>query len=76
MTILSTRISRRALPKSGYFALFGLEIIALIDDLLAAGIKINDPGNPGKMYICGKGITKFAPLSSNASQATANYPRQ
>jgi hypothetical protein len=49
------------------FPLFGLEIIALIDDLVAAGVKINDPGNPGKMYICGKGITKFDPLTDEAA---------
>jgi hypothetical protein len=46
--------------------LFGLEIIALIDDLLAAGVKINDPGNPGKMYICGKGTARFDPMTDEA----------
>ncbi len=51
----------------GVFPLFGLEIIALIDDLVASGVKINDPGNPGKMYICGKGITKFDPLTVDAA---------
>ena len=50
------------------FSLFGLEIIALLDDLVKAGVKINDPGNPGKMYICGKGITKFDHFSSKASE--------
>lgn len=45
--------------KAHIFPLFGLEIICLLDDLKAAGIKLNDPGNPGKMYICGKGITRF-----------------
>ena len=39
--------------KAGIFPLFGLEIICLIDDLVKQGVKINDPGNPGKMYICG-----------------------
>lgn len=53
------------------FPLFGLEIIALIDDLLAAGIKINDPGNPGKMYICGKGITRFNPMTDEARDLLA-----
>ena len=48
--------------EKGIFPLFGLEIIALIDDLVASGVKINDPGNPGKMYLCGKGITRFAPM--------------
>jgi len=52
----------------GVFPLFGLEIIALIDDLVAAGVKINDPGNPGKMYICGKGITRFDPMTDEAAK--------
>ena len=50
----------------GIFPLFGLEIIALLDELVQAGIKINDPGNPGKMYLCGKGITRFDPMSPEA----------
>ena len=29
---------------------------------------INDPGNPGKMYVCGKGITRFDPLSDEAAR--------
>src|SRR5579871_4948247 len=52
----------------GVFPLFGLEIIALIEDLVRAGVKLNDPGNPGKMYICGKGITRFAPMSPQAAE--------
>lgn len=50
------------------FPLFGLEIIALIDPLVKAGVKINDPGNPGKIYICGKGITRFAPMNAEAQR--------
>lgn len=56
----------RQAERAGIHALFGIEIIALLEDLQAAGIKINDPGNPGKMYICGKGITRFDPLSDEA----------
>ena len=52
----------------GVFPLFGLEIITLVDDLVQAGIKVNDPGNPGKFYICGKGITQFDPLSETAQE--------
>ncbi len=48
------------------FPLFGLEVICLIDDLALAGVKINDPGNPGKMYLCGKGISRFSPMSGTA----------
>ena len=46
--------------RHGIFPLYGLEVIAMIDDLATAGVKINDPGNPGKIYLCGKGITGFA----------------
>jgi hypothetical protein len=48
------------------FPLFGLEIIALLDDLMRDGVKINDPGNPGKMYICGKGISRFDRMGDTA----------
>lgn len=51
----------------GILPLFGIEIIVLIDELVKAKVKINDPGNPGKMYICGKGISKFDPLSADAA---------
>jgi hypothetical protein len=50
------------------FPLFGLEIICMIDELRTAGVKINDPGNPGKMYICGKGITRFAKMTPEGSR--------
>lgn len=54
--------------KHNIFPLFGTEIIALIDQLVSDGVKINDPGNPGKMYFCGKGITKFSQLSPRAKE--------
>jgi len=54
--------------EAGVYPLFGLETIALLEDLQAAGVKINDPGNPGKMYLCGKGITRFAPLALDAAE--------
>ena len=54
--------------QAGIFPLFGLEIICLIDELVQQGVKINDPGNPGKMYICGKGITRLEPFSAEANR--------
>lgn len=54
--------------RQGVFPLFGLEIISLIDDLVRKGVKINDPGNPGKMYVCGKGITRFDPMTEPARE--------
>lgn len=50
------------------FPLFGLEIIAMQEDLRTAGVKVNDPGNPGKTYLCGKGITRFDRISDPAAR--------
>ncbi len=58
----------RLAREKGIFPLLGLEVIALLDDLVRDGVKINDPGNPGKMYLCGKGITKIAPMSPRAAE--------
>jgi len=56
----------RQTQTAGIFPLFGTEIIALERDLLDQGIRLNDPANPGKVYICGKGITQFQALSERA----------
>ena len=50
------------------FPLFGTEIIALETDLQQANIRINDPGNPGRHYICGKAISRFEELSPRADE--------
>src|SRR3990172_1794236 len=52
----------------GIFPLFGLEIISMQADLRNAGVKVNDPGNPGKTYICGKGITRFDAMTPEAAR--------
>jgi hypothetical protein len=51
----------------GVFPLFGLEVVCLQEDLRQAGDRVNDPANPGKTYLCGKGITQFAPMSAAAA---------
>ncbi len=58
----------RLTAPAGIFPLFGVEIIALIQGLVEAGIKVNDPGNPGKIYVCGKGITRFETFSAEAGR--------
>lgn len=45
--------------RAGIEPLFGIEIVCRLESLANAGIKINDPGNPGKMYLCGKGLSRF-----------------
>jgi len=52
----------------GILPLCGTEIICMIDELRDAGMKINDPGNPGKMYLCGKGIRRFDPMTARAQE--------
>lgn len=53
--------------EAGVYPLFGLEVIALLEDLQQAGIKINDPGNPGKLYLCGKGLARLDPMTAEAT---------
>ena len=55
----------------GIFPLFGLEIISMQAELRDAGIKVNDPGNPGKTYLCGKAITQFDRMSPEAARLLA-----
>ncbi|MBC8142347.1 MAG: hypothetical protein H7Y38_13000 [Armatimonadetes bacterium] len=58
----------QAARESGIFPLFGIEIITMDNTLRDAGTLTNDPGNPGKMYICGKGIMRFDPLTPEAAR--------
>ncbi|MFV0406054.1 MAG: hypothetical protein ACK5LN_04430 [Propioniciclava sp.] len=56
---------------AGVMPLYGLEFITLIDDLAEAGIRVNDPANPGRMYLCGKGIAPFKDKPESAAQIAA-----
>jgi hypothetical protein len=53
---------------NGVFPLFGTEVISLQRDLMEQGIRVNDPANPGKTYVCGKAITRFQVPSPRAMQ--------
>lgn len=54
--------------KYGIFPLFGTEIIVLDHSLANKNIQVNDPKNPGKIYLCGKAITQFDALSDQAGK--------
>jgi len=77
------RVYRRfgdAAVAAGILPVFGLEFITVVDDLRDAGVKVNDPGNPGRMYLCGKGVDPFSEPSAVAagiasSARTANVAR-
>ena len=48
-----------AAVKARIAPVFGIEILTMHEQLRDAGILINDPQNPGKGYLCGKGLTCF-----------------
>jgi len=50
----------RLCHERGILPIFGIEIVVRIPELAERGIRINDPGNPGKMYLCGKSLTQWA----------------
>lgn len=52
----------------GIQPLFGTEIIALEPEMQKAGIRVNDPANPGKYYICGKALTRYANSTPRARE--------
>jgi hypothetical protein len=50
------------------FPLFNIEAIALSKDLQDRGIRVNDPANPGRVYICGKGLNYPATLHGKSKE--------
>ncbi|GAK57404.1 DNA polymerase III [Candidatus Vecturithrix granuli] len=52
----------QAAVKAGIIPVFGVEVLTMDEALQAGGILTNDPKNPGKLYICGKGLTRFDDL--------------
>ena len=42
--------------ESGVFPLFNIEFIGLSGEMQQNNIRINDPVNPGRMYLSGKGL--------------------
>ena len=45
------------------FPLFGIEFISLNEEDQAAGLRVNDPNNPGRTYLSGKGLAFPVTLS-------------
>jgi len=60
-----------AAAAAGIVPLFGLESISVVDSLRDADMKANDPGNPGRMYLCGKGTDPFATPTATAARLMA-----
>ncbi|MGD0224572.1 MAG: hypothetical protein ABSF71_19755 [Terriglobia bacterium] len=49
---------RCACEVAGIAATFSIEAVAMDRDAAEAGLKANDPDNPGRIYLCGKGVTR------------------
>ena len=60
---------------AGIVPLFGVEFISVDDALQAAGTRVNDPANPGRVYLCGKGVDPFAPPTATRSRLTLEARR-
>lgn len=53
---------------AGIVPLFGFEIISVVGSLRDEGTRVNDPANPGRMYLCGKGLSPLATPTATAAR--------
>jgi hypothetical protein len=70
-TIAGHEEFRRACELAGIAAAFSLEAVAMDREAQAQGLLLNDPDNPGRVYLCGKGVTRIPPDSSTEMQNLA-----
>ncbi len=61
----------RACAIAGIAATFSLEAVAMDRAAETAHLLLNDPDNPGRVYLCGKGITRTPSDSSVAARSLA-----
>ena len=57
--------------EAGGVALFGVEIIALLDEFPGGPVLVNDPTNLNRIYLCGKALTRFDPPIPSAARRMA-----
>lgn len=50
------------------FPLFNIEFMALQNELQSAGIRVNDPNNPGRTYFSGKGLSYPVNMSQESEK--------
>ena len=62
--------------QNGIYPLFNIEAIALSKELQERGIRVNDPANPGRVYICGKGLNYPSTLGAALDDVKAESQRQ
>lgn len=62
---------REVASAAGIVPLYGVEAITVDAVLAAEGIRVNDQENPGRIYVCGKGIDPFTAPSDAARDLIA-----
>lgn len=58
--------------KNKVFPLFNIEFMGLQNDLQEAGVRVNDPSNPGRTYFSGKGLCQPAKMSDASAKVMKN----
>ncbi len=58
------------------FPLFNIEFMGLQNDLQEAGIRVNDPSNPGRTYFSGKGLCQPAKMSNGSQQKITDLQKE
>lgn len=58
--------------KHQVFPLFNIEFMALQSHLQEAGVRVNDPSNPGRTYFSGKGLRQPASMSNASFEKIKN----
>jgi len=62
--------------KKNIFPLFNIEFMTLQRDLQESGVRVNDPNNPGRTYLSGKGLRQPAEMSSDSAKKVENLITQ
>ncbi len=62
---------REACRTAGIRATFSLEAVAMDRSAEREGVLLNDPDNPGRVYLCGKGVTRHPADDSEAGSRLA-----
>lgn len=62
--------------KRSLYPLFGIELISLNEADQKAGLRVNDPGNPGRTYISGKGLSYPFRLEEPFASQLANVSNE
>jgi hypothetical protein len=58
------------------FPLFNIEFMGLQNDLQEAGVRVNDPSNPGRTYFSGKGLCQPAKMSDASFKKIADLQKE